>query len=105
MDAFPTIPYKIPDILVACAIWVLQNILAVIIPKQAQGLLFIKLMKFGESENFARAFVNASRIDQDVFPQPITEFSGLVVVIFGDDNDGFIKADGYTLGNFFDKFI
>jgi len=55
--------------------------------------LLIKLVDFGKGENFAGTFVGSGFVDQNVIIQAIAKFCGLVMIVFSNDSDGFIKTD------------
>ena len=57
-------------------------------------MLLIKLVDFGKGEDFAGTFVGSGFVDQDVLIKAVAEFRGLVMIVFSNDSDGFIKTDG-----------
>jgi len=58
-------------------------------------------MDFGKGENFAGTFVGSGFVDQGVFLKAVAKFRGLVLIVFGNDSDGFIKTDGDIIVYFF----
>jgi hypothetical protein len=56
-------------------------------------LLLIKLVDFGKGEDFAGTFVGPGFVDQGIFIQAVAKFCGLVMKVFSNDSDRFIKAD------------
>ena len=67
------------------------------------GLTFVadQAGGFGKGENFAGTFVGSGFVDQGVFIKAVAKFRGLVMIVFGNDSDGFIKTDGDIVVYFF----
>ena len=64
-------------------------------------MLLIKLVDLSKGENFTGTFVGSCFVDQDLFIEAVAKFRGLVMIVFGNDSDGFIKTDGDIIVYFF----